>query len=210
MLWDKRLGTIVNNESGDILRMLNSEFNAFAMNPSLDLYPPDLAEKLEEAEGWLHDCVTDGVYMLQWVRCVRRCLVMIDHSRPSISQTTTRRVPLRARTDAAGVRRGRRRAVPRPGWVEMEGWLYRVDHVVLCCPLAYPLFDESHSFITHVQCADHAEAVLGRQRYLLGDRLTGPDLRLFHALVRFDEVYLVRVWLHLRGCTGLRLIGCNA
>lgn len=60
VLWDKRLGTIVNNESGDILRMLNSEFDAFAMNPGLDLYPPDLAEKLEEAEGWLHDCVTDG------------------------------------------------------------------------------------------------------------------------------------------------------
>lgn len=60
VLWDKRLGTIVNNESGDILRMLNAEFNGLAMNPHLDLYPPDLQEKLEEAEGWLHDCVTDG------------------------------------------------------------------------------------------------------------------------------------------------------
>lgn len=40
--------------------------------------------------------------------------------------------------------------------------------------------------------ADHAEAVLGGQRYLLGDRLTGPDIRLFHTLVRYDEVYHVR------------------
>ena len=46
-------------QSGDILRMLN-EFNALAMNPHLDLYPADLAAKLEETEGWLHDCVADG------------------------------------------------------------------------------------------------------------------------------------------------------
>lgn len=43
---------------------------------------------------------------------------------------------------------------------------------------------------------DHAEALLGSQRYLLGDRLTGPDLRLFHALVRYDEVYHVRARMH--------------
>lgn len=47
-------------QSGDILRMLNAEFDALAMNPNLDLYPADLAAKLEETEGWLHDCVTDG------------------------------------------------------------------------------------------------------------------------------------------------------
>ncbi len=34
--------------------------------------------------------------------------------------------------------------------------------------------------------------MLGGQRYLLGERLTGPDIRLFHALVRYDEVYHVR------------------
>lgn len=50
-------------QSGDILRMLSEEFNVLAMNPNLDLYPADLAAKLEETEGWLHDCVADG----QWV-----------------------------------------------------------------------------------------------------------------------------------------------
>lgn len=76
------------------------------------------------------------------------------------------------------------------------------DHGMLSRTHAYPLFEESHSFIMHIQCTDHAEAVLGRQRYLLGDRLTGPDLRLFHALVRFDEVYSVRVGCV---CAGVRV-----
>jgi len=39
VLWDKKRGVIVNNESSEILRMLNSEFNAFAKNPQLDLSP---------------------------------------------------------------------------------------------------------------------------------------------------------------------------
>ncbi|MFB6110220.1 MAG: glutathione S-transferase family protein [Halodesulfurarchaeum sp.] len=36
---------------------------------------------------------------------------------------------------------------------------------------------------------DHWESVLADQRYLLGDRLTLADLRLFATLVRFDSVY---------------------
>lgn len=42
VLWDKELKTIVNNESSEIIRMLNSEFNGLAENPNLDLYPPHL------------------------------------------------------------------------------------------------------------------------------------------------------------------------
>ncbi|MEJ8561827.1 glutathione S-transferase family protein [Yoonia sp. GPGPB17] len=36
---------------------------------------------------------------------------------------------------------------------------------------------------------DELEKVLGRQRYLIGDRLTEADWRLFTSLVRFDHVY---------------------
>ncbi|XP_075091221.1 glutathione S-transferase omega-like 2 [Nicotiana tabacum] len=42
VLWDKKLKTIVNNESAEIIRMLNSEFNDIAGNAALDLYPPHL------------------------------------------------------------------------------------------------------------------------------------------------------------------------
>ena len=44
VLWDKKRRTIVNNESADILRMLNSGFGALA-DAALDLYPADLAER---------------------------------------------------------------------------------------------------------------------------------------------------------------------
>jgi len=42
VLWDKQTGTIVNNESADILRMLNSAFNHLTGN-TLNLYPQALA-----------------------------------------------------------------------------------------------------------------------------------------------------------------------
>ena len=39
MLWDKKSNTVVNNESADMMRMLNSEFNQLAVYPGIDLYP---------------------------------------------------------------------------------------------------------------------------------------------------------------------------
>ena len=48
MLWDKKEGVIVNNESSDILRMFNASFNNIAKNPSLDLYPEPLRAKIDE------------------------------------------------------------------------------------------------------------------------------------------------------------------
>ena len=38
---------------------------------------------------------------------------------------------------------------------------------------------------------ERVEEILGRQRYIAGDRLTEADIRLFMTLVRFDEVYVV-------------------
>lgn len=40
VLWDKKEGTIVNNESAEIVRMFNSSFNEFAKKPDLDLCAP--------------------------------------------------------------------------------------------------------------------------------------------------------------------------
>lgn len=57
VLWDKKKKTIVNNESSEIIRMLNKEFNAFCATEEqkkLDLYPAELQEKIEELNGWIY------------------------------------------------------------------------------------------------------------------------------------------------------------
>ena len=35
------------------------------------------------------------------------------------------------------------------------------------------------------------EAILGKQKYIAGDKITEADVRLFMTLIRFDPVYLV-------------------
>jgi putative glutathione S-transferase len=62
VLWDKKLNTIVNNESAEIIRMLNSEFNDYAKYPDLDLYPETLVDKIEEVNGWVYPNINNGVY----------------------------------------------------------------------------------------------------------------------------------------------------
>jgi putative glutathione S-transferase len=61
VLWDKRKRTIVNNESGEIIRMLNSEFNAFG-DASLDFYPKALRAEIDEINAYVYDRVNNGVY----------------------------------------------------------------------------------------------------------------------------------------------------
>jgi hypothetical protein len=39
VLWDKKHGTIVNNESSEILRMFNSAFQDMSTHAEVDLYP---------------------------------------------------------------------------------------------------------------------------------------------------------------------------
>ncbi|GAB2281146.1 hypothetical protein Dimus_015750 [Dionaea muscipula] len=62
VLWDKKLRTVVNNESSEIIRMLNSEFNDFAVNADLDLYPPQLRSQIDEINEWIYDAINNGVY----------------------------------------------------------------------------------------------------------------------------------------------------
>ncbi len=62
VLWDKQTQTIVNNESAEIIVMLNSQFNEFALNPTLDLYPQELKEKIDSWNDRIYKNVNNGVY----------------------------------------------------------------------------------------------------------------------------------------------------
>ena len=128
VLWDRETRTIVNNESSEIIRMLNSEFDEFG-NAALDLYPAALRSAIDETNDFVYDSINNGVY---------RCGF--------------------AKTQAA----------------------------------------YEQSFRKLFAALDSIEERLGRQRYLVGDRFTEADLRLFPTLVRFDAVYYSHFKCNLR------------
>ena len=121
LLWDRTTRTIVNNESSEIIRMLNSAFDEFG-DASLDLYPEALRRDIDEVNAFVYDAVNNGVYR---------------------------------------------------------------------CGLAKSQAAYEEAFEKLFAALDELEARLGRQRWLVGDRFTEADLRLFPTLLRFDTVYYV-------------------
>jgi putative glutathione S-transferase len=61
VLWDKKLGTLVNNESAEIIRMLNSEFDALG-DASQDFYPAGLRAEIDALNADIYPRVNNGVY----------------------------------------------------------------------------------------------------------------------------------------------------
>lgn len=61
VLWDRKRGTIVNNESAEIVRMMNSGFGDLA-DTSVDLYPADLREEIEALNERIYPRLNNGVY----------------------------------------------------------------------------------------------------------------------------------------------------
>ncbi len=120
VLWDKEQSTIVNNESREIIRMLDHEFDAVAAHPDVNLCPDDLKTDVEAALDAVYEPINNGVY----------------------------------RSGFATTQQAYEKAVRE-------------------------LFD----------ALDHWDAVLGKQRYLCGDRMTEADVCMFTTLVRFDAVY---------------------
>ena len=61
VLWDKIQSTIVNNESSEIIRMLNSAFDAFG-DASVDFYPLELRPQIDALNARIYDGLNNGVY----------------------------------------------------------------------------------------------------------------------------------------------------
>ena len=119
VLWDLQRETIVSNESSEIIRMLNSAFDAIGAAPG-DYAPADLLPQIDAINAEIYDAVNNGVYK-------------------------------------AGF------ATAQSVYESEVGKLFA--------------------------CLDRLDARLARQRYLLGDRITEADWRLFTTLIRFDTVY---------------------
>ena len=120
--------TIVNNESSEIIRMLNSAFDGIGARPG-DYYPEALRAEIDAVNARVYDTVNNGVYKAGF-----------------------------ATTQEA------------------------YEEAVIA------LFDS----------LDWLEDRLSRQRYLVGERITEADWRLFTTLVRFDPVYLGHFKCNLR------------
>ena len=62
VLWDKQTKKIVNNESAEIIVILNEQFNQFATNKDLNLYPDELQTEIETWNQKIYHNVNNGVY----------------------------------------------------------------------------------------------------------------------------------------------------
>jgi putative glutathione S-transferase len=128
VLWDKQRGTIVNNESSEIIRMLNSAFDRWG-RAELDFYPAPLRAAIDEINALVYERINNGVY--------------------------------------------------RTGFATSQA-----------------AYEEAFDLL--FDALDRIEERLGRQRYLVGARLTEADWRLFTTLVRFDAVYVGHFKCNLR------------
>lgn len=119
VLWDKKENTILNNESSDIIRMLNSEFDAFG-DSSYDFAPKELLAEIDGINDFIYHNINNGVYKAGFA--------------------TTQKAYEKA-------------------------------------------FDSLFAAL------DEVEMRLGRSHFLVGNRMTEADWRLFTTLIRFDAVY---------------------
>lgn len=85
ILWDKKLGTIVNNESREIIRMLDHEFLDFG-DPNAQLCPRHLEKQIDEAIDAIYAPINNGVYRAGFAthqrpyeRAVKELFSALDH-----------------------------------------------------------------------------------------------------------------------------------
>jgi putative glutathione S-transferase len=85
VLWDRKTRRIVSTESGDIMRMFGSEWDAVGGAASVSLYPEPLRAEIDTLNQWIAKRVNDGVYdvgtatsQLVYERAHRRLLEALD------------------------------------------------------------------------------------------------------------------------------------
>jgi glutathionyl-hydroquinone reductase len=61
VLWDRKTSSIVSNESADIIRMLNAEFDAFS-DVRTDYYPEALSTEIDSINSMIYENINNGVY----------------------------------------------------------------------------------------------------------------------------------------------------
>jgi glutathionyl-hydroquinone reductase len=66
-LWDTKTKRIVNNESSEIIRMLNSEFQGVAGNDR-DFYLQELRAEIDEINAFVYPNINNGVYRCGFAR----------------------------------------------------------------------------------------------------------------------------------------------
>ncbi|UZJ55981.1 hypothetical protein CBS101457_005301 [Exobasidium rhododendri] len=66
MLFDKKQGRVVNNESSEIIRILYTAFDDLLSDDSpskgVNYYPEAHAKEIDELNGWIYDKLNNGVY----------------------------------------------------------------------------------------------------------------------------------------------------
>jgi putative glutathione S-transferase len=62
VLWDTRTKRIVSNSDDDIMRMFETEFDALAAHPDVQLYPAQHRAEIERLNELIYETVNDGVY----------------------------------------------------------------------------------------------------------------------------------------------------
>ena len=128
VLWDKKTGTIVSNESSEIIRMFNSAFDHLGAKPG-DFCPEALQKEIDAVNERVYHTFNNGVYK---------------------------------------------------------------------CGFATSQEAYEEAFVDLFDTLDWLEARLSEQRYLVGDRITEADWRLFTTLLRFDSVYYSHFKANLR------------
>ena len=68
VLWDRKSGSIVNNESSEIIRMFNGALQDAAKHPEVDLYPEPLRERIDALNAWIYPEINNGVYRSGFAR----------------------------------------------------------------------------------------------------------------------------------------------
>lgn len=107
-LWDKKKSTIVNNESSEIIRMFNTEFNEFSERPEYDFYPEDLRAEIDEINEWVYPDINNGVYCAGFARSQKAYEVAVLRLFDSLDRAenilSTRRYLTGARLTEADIR----------------------------------------------------------------------------------------------------------